>query len=63
MKRLGPEGVASFAWLSGDLNPTGVIGDPRRADAAMGARLVAHFGRVLAEVIQDARAFPIGRLA
>lgn len=63
MKRLAPEGVASFAWLSGDLNPTGVIGDPRLGSAEMGARLVAHFGRVLAEVIEDARAFPIARLA
>lgn len=62
MKRLGPEGVASFGWLSGDLNPTGVIGDPRRATAEIGAKLVEHFGRILAEIIQDARAFPVERL-
>lgn len=60
---LGPEGAASFAWLAGDLNPSGAVGDARAADAALGARLVTHYGRVLAEVIADARAFPLDRLA
>lgn len=63
MLRLGPEGVASFAWLAGDLNPAGQIGDARYADHAMGAKLVEHYGSVLAEVILDARAFPLERLA
>jgi creatinine amidohydrolase len=58
-----PEGAASFAWLAGDLNPSGVVGDARRADARMGARLVEHYGSVLAQVIRDARAFPLDRLA
>jgi creatinine amidohydrolase len=59
---VGPEGAASFAWLAGDLNPSGVVGDARRADARMGARLVEHYGSVLAQVIRDARAFPLDRL-
>jgi creatinine amidohydrolase len=63
MRRLGPEGEASFAWLAGDLNTQGVTGDARLADADTGLRLVAHYGRVLADVIQDARAFPLDRLA
>lgn len=62
LRRVGPEGEASFAWLAGDLNPYGVTGDARLADAETGQRLVAHYGRVLAEVIQDARAFPLDRL-
>lgn len=62
LRRLGPEGQASFAWLAGDLNPQGVVGDARLATAAMGARLVQHYGRVLAEVIMDARDFPLDRL-
>ncbi|RTZ99922.1 MAG: creatininase family protein, partial [Candidatus Neomarinimicrobiota bacterium] len=62
LRRVGPEGEASFAWLAGDLNPHGVTGDARLADAETGQRLVAHYGRVLAEVIQDARAFPLDRL-
>jgi creatinine amidohydrolase len=63
MTWLGPEGVASFGWLAGDLSVAGAVGDARLASAAMGERLVAHYGRVLAEVIQDARAFPIEALA
>ncbi|HSH76729.1 MAG TPA: creatininase family protein [Longimicrobiales bacterium] len=62
LRVLGPEGQASFAWLADDLNPRGVVGDARLATPLMGARLVAHYGRVLAEVILDARDFPIDRL-
>ena len=62
LRRLGPEGEASFAWLAGDLNPEGVVGDARLATAAMGERLVEHYGRILAEVILDARDFPLDRL-
>ena len=63
LAHLGPEGAASFAWLAGDLNPSGAVGDARLADAPMGARLVEHYGSVLARVVQDARAFPLDRLA
>jgi len=62
LRRVGPEGEASFAWLAGDLNPEGVVGDARLATPELGARLVAHYGRALAEVILDARDFPIERL-
>lgn len=60
---LRPEGVASFAWLADDLNPAGAIGDATQATAAMGRTLVDHFGRILAEVIDDARRFPLERLS
>jgi creatinine amidohydrolase len=63
LRRLGPEGEASFAWLADDLNPRGVVGDARLATAAMGERLVAHYGGMLAEVILDARDFPLDRLS
>ena len=63
LRRVGPEGAVPFAWLAGDLNPSGVVGDARLATAEMGRRLVAHYARVLAEVIQDARDFPIDRLS
>ena len=62
MRRLGPEGPAAFAWLAGDLSPSGVTGEARLADAAMGRRLVEHYGQMLADVIHDARTFPIDRL-
>ena len=61
--RILPEGPAAFAWLAGDLNRSGAAGDASLASAALGRRLVAHYGDTLAAVIRDARAFPIARLA
>jgi creatinine amidohydrolase len=63
LRRVGPEGVAPFAWLADDLNPHGVVGDATLATSTMGARLVEHYGSILAEVIRDARDFPLQRLA
>ena len=62
LRRVAPGGPASFSWLAGDLNADGVVGDATLADAELGARLVSHYGAVLAEVIEDARAFPLDRL-
>ncbi len=61
--RLAPEGAVAFSWMAGDLNRSGVTGDARLADAATGKILVEHFGEILADVIRDAGAFPIDRLA
>jgi creatinine amidohydrolase len=58
-----PEGVAPFAWMARDLNPDGVVGDATLADPGLGARLVDHYAGILAQVIRDARAFPLDRLA
>lgn len=55
--------AAAFAWLAGDLDPSGAAGDATRADAGAGARLVAWYGAALAEIIRDARRFPLDRLA
>ena len=62
MRRLGPEGAVSFSWLADDLNSSGVTGDARLGNAALGARLVAHYGAALADAINDAREFPLERL-
>jgi creatinine amidohydrolase len=62
LRHLAPEGSASFSWLAGDLNPGGVVGDATLADADLGVRFVSHYGKILAEVIEDARAFPLDRL-
>ena len=62
LRRVSPEGAASFSWLAGDLHPDGAVGDATLADADLGARFVSHYGAVLAEVIEDARAFPLDRL-
>ncbi len=46
-------GGSEFAWLSDDLSPTGVVGDPTMATADEGkehfAAAVAHIGRAIAE--------------
>ena len=62
LRRLGPEGEAAFAWTAEDLGDAGVVGDATLADAAMGRRLVAHYGACLADVLRDARDFPLSRL-
>ena len=58
-----PEGPAPFAWLAGDLNRSGATGDATLATAALGRRLVEHYGDTLATIIRDTRGFPIDRLA
>ena len=63
LRHVGPEGRAPFSWLASDLNPEGVVGNATLATAAMGARFVEHYGRVLADVILDARDFPLDRLS
>lgn len=61
--RIGPAGPVPFAWLAEDLSPHGVAGDPTLATAEIGARLLAHFGRGVAQVLRDTAAFPLERLA
>ncbi len=62
MDRVRADGAMSFAWLAGDLNPDGVVGDARLGTEKLGAQLVSHYGRVLAGIIRDTRAFPLDRL-
>ncbi len=56
---LGPEGEAPFAWLAEDLHPGGVVGDTGLANAALGERLVDHYGGKIATIISEARAMNI----
>ncbi len=62
LRRLGPEGEASFSWLAEDLSASGVTGDARLATADAGRRLVRHYGEALADVVRDALDFPLDRL-
>ena len=61
--RILPEGPTAFAWLAGDLNRSGAVGDAGLATAELGRLLVEHYGDALAAIIRDARDFPIDRLA
>ncbi len=62
MTLLGPEGAASFSWLSQDLHGEGAVGNARLADAGLGLRLVRHYGAAIAAVIRDTAAFPLDLL-
>jgi creatinine amidohydrolase len=62
LRHVGPEGGAAFAWMAQDLGPEGVVGDAGLATAELGAHLVAHYARVLADILRDAGAFPLDRL-
>ncbi|MAS09135.1 creatininase family protein [Salinisphaera sp.] len=57
-----PEGDAAFAWLAQDLHPAGVAGDARKASAAHGATLCAHFAARLRVIIDETLAFDLDTL-
>ena len=57
-----PEGQVSFAWMAHDLNPHGVVGDAGLGTRELGKTLVESYGAALAQVVRDARAFPLDRL-
>jgi creatinine amidohydrolase len=58
---VGPEGAAPFAWLAEDLSPDGIAGNATQATAELGERLVHHYGRLLAQVVEEtARLPPLG---
>jgi len=61
--RIAPEGTASFAWLAEDLHPSGATGDASLATAEMGRRIVTAWAGELAGILEDARRFPLDRLA
>jgi creatinine amidohydrolase len=48
---LPPDGPAPWAWMTTDLNPSGVIGDPLLASAALGSQLVERAAAGLAGLI------------
>ena len=55
---LPPNGPASWAWMTADLSANGVIGDPRLASAALGARLVERAVAGLAALLDDMATTP-----
>lgn len=64
LRRVAPgNDAAAVAWLAGDLHPSGAAGNAALADAALGRRLVAGYAGALADIIRDAREFPLERLA
>lgn len=59
---LGKTGRVRFAWQAQDLNPQGVCGDARSADAARGALVVEHAAEALLVLLEEVNRFPLARL-
>ncbi|MDZ7852131.1 MAG: creatininase family protein [Halomonas sp.] len=57
---LGPEGEAAFAWLAEDLHPGGVVGNANLGTAELGERLVTHYGKRIACILQETQRREIG---
>jgi creatinine amidohydrolase len=52
--------IVPVGWLTRDLSGNGVIGDPRRASAEAGRRILDHWQRHLADRYQEIAAFEFG---
>jgi len=52
-------GRTGFGWQAQDLNPNGAVGNAAAATAELGAALVAHAARGVAELIRDLSRFEI----
>jgi creatinine amidohydrolase len=55
-------GAATFAWQAQDLNPAGVVGNARDADAARGEQLVEHAAAQFAAVLAEVDRLPLSHL-
>jgi creatinine amidohydrolase len=56
---LPENGPATFAWLTRDIAPSGVMGDPRPATAENGARWIAAGAQKVAAALQAMLDFPL----
>lgn len=49
-------GTNAFAWMAGDLNPAGVVGEAHKATSAKGAAAAAHQAAGFVTLLNDVRA-------
>ncbi|MEM1377129.1 MAG: creatininase family protein [Pseudomonadota bacterium] len=54
-KHLAHQSPHAFAWIAGDLNADGVVGDSAKATAEKGAACVAHQTKGFVELLEDMR--------
>jgi creatinine amidohydrolase len=52
-------GPHAYAWMAGDLNPAGVVGEASRATAEKGRRLAEHQAKGLVRLLLDVAAAPL----
>jgi creatinine amidohydrolase len=57
LKYLSPEGTLPTSWLTRDLAPNGVVGDPTGATADQGERVLAVVAEVLAGTLVEIASF------
>lgn len=60
---LRAHGKLGFAWMAGDLNPAGVVGNAALATAGIGEAIADHQARGFRDLLDDVLAFDLGRLA
>jgi len=61
-KWLGAYRPAGFAWMTQDLNPTGAVGDTRRATAEKGEAALMHGALAFVELLREVDRFDLARL-
>ena len=54
--------TTKFAWQAQDLNPAGVVGNARDADAARGAQLIDHAAAQFVAVLEEVNRYPLSNL-
>jgi creatinine amidohydrolase len=59
LRYLSLEGALPTAWLTRDLAPNGVIGDPTRASAEAGERILTYLSQALSGVFAEIGAFEL----
>jgi creatinine amidohydrolase len=52
---LAPQSPHGFAWMAGDLNPSGVVGNAAAATAEKGRAVAAHQAAGMAQLLDDVR--------
>ena len=55
-------GPTRFAWQAQDLNPAGVVGNARDADAERGAQLIDHAAAQFVAVLKEVDRYPLSNL-
>ena len=55
-------GNTSLAWQAQDLNPAGVVGNARDADAARGAQLIDHAAAEFVAVLKEIHRYPLSNV-
>lgn len=54
-----PTGSTRFAWQAQDLNPAGVVGNARDADASRGAKIIDHAAAQFVAILSEVDRYPL----